>query len=94
MNTAEDFWRAELEILEAEAEARRKRSDAALDEMFKKGGRASFSLRNGSRICPNGSEPTEVSKPMTDVEWEDYKRLMGIRHVPNSKTAICLPYTD
>ena len=59
---------------------RKDEGDKALDRMFKKGGRAHFSLRRGSAVHPTGEKATILSTGMTDEEWEEHlKTLPGHR---------------
>ena len=50
----------------------------AIDRMFKKGGRARFSLRHGSVIHVDGEKPIMLNKAMTDEEWQIHLRSMGV----------------
>jgi len=53
-----------------------------LDRLFKKGGYAHFSLRSGSKICPNGEKCTVIHEPMTDEEWKIYQKATE-QHKPD-----------
>ena len=83
----------ELSWNEQKAAERKIAGDIAHKEMFARGGGAHYGLRSGSWIHPHGGERVQLTEPMSDEAWKDWRRMNGGAH-PNSKVAICLPFIN